>query len=405
MKHLSVRWIACILLMLGTALVAACAPDAEDAAPSPTSGEYVFGMLLVGPSNDHGWSQAHYEGAKYAESKIPGTRFIYIDKVNPSDRPNVTVEQLVDDLVAQGAKFIITNSDDFKDGTREAAKLHPDVIFLHISGDDVLTGKAPPNLGNLMGRMVYGKMIAGCAAALTSETGHISYLGPLVNDETRRLVNAAYLGARYCAENLRDAPFAGGMQFEVVWIGFWFHIPGITLDPTQVANDFINSGSDVVLSGIDTTEALVEAQKATDAGRNVYAIPYDYEGACSQGPGVCLGVPYFNWGPAYERHLREARTSTWKQAWEWLEPGWNDLNNRDTSPVGFAFGPALSEANRAKLNTFIQGLADGTINLFVGPLNFQDGTVYLAEGQQATDRQIWYMPQLLEGIEGQSAAN
>ena len=24
-----------------------------------------FGMLLVGPYNDHGWSQAHYEGGRY----------------------------------------------------------------------------------------------------------------------------------------------------------------------------------------------------------------------------------------------------------------------------------------------------------------------------------------------------
>jgi simple sugar transport system substrate-binding protein len=407
MKHLTRRWIASILLLVGTITVlAACVPDEGDTTtPSRSSGEYVFGMLLVGPYNDHGWSQAHYEGAKYAESKIPGTRFIYIDKVNPSDRPNVTVEQLVDDLVAQGAKFIITNSDDFKDGTREAARLHPEVIFLHISGDDVLTGEAPPNLGNLMGRMVYGKMMAGCAAALTSQTGHLSYLGPLVNDETRRLVNAAYLGARYCAENLRDEPFTSDMRFEVVWIGFWFHIPGITLDPTRVANDFINSGSDVVLSGIDTTEALIEAQKAAEAGERVYAIPYDYQGACSQGPEVCLGVPYFNWGPPYTRHLREARAGTWKQAWEWLEPDWSNLNNPDTSPIGYTFGPALTEANRAKLDTFIQGLADGSIRLFVGPLHFQDGTVYLAEGEEATDQQIWYTPQLLAGIEGQSAAN
>ncbi len=41
-------------------------------------------------------------------------------------------------------------------------------------------------------------MIAGCAAALTTQTGQIGYLGPLINDETRRLASSAYLGAKYC---------------------------------------------------------------------------------------------------------------------------------------------------------------------------------------------------------------
>lgn len=394
-----IRWIFSMLVLLSITLVASCGEE------QTTEETYTFGMILVGPYNDHGWSQAHYEGARYAERKVPNTRFIYIDKVNQADRPNFTVEQAVDDLVAQGAKFIISNSEDFADGTLESAKMYPDVIFLHASGDDVLTGTAPPNMGNVMGKMIYGKMMAGCAAALRTSTGKIAYLGPLINDETRRLVNAAYLGARYCAENLRDEPLPNEIAFKVVWIGFWFNIPAVTLDPTQVANDFINSGHDVIISGIDTTEALVEAHKAYNAGKTVYALPYDYEGACIQGKEVCLGVPYFNWGPAYVRHLTAAISGQWQQTWEWLPPDWENINNPDTSAIGFVKGPDMNETESAKLDTFIQRLADGSIKLFVGPLNFQDGSVYLEPGKVADEKQIWYMPQLLEGIEGQSAQN
>jgi hypothetical protein len=39
-----------------------------------------------------------------------------------------------------------------------------------------------------------------------------------------------------------------------------------------------------------------------------------------------------------------------------------------------------------------------------GPLNNQDGSVFLAEGETATMQQIWYLGQLLEGMEGQSVA-
>jgi simple sugar transport system substrate-binding protein len=100
---------------------------------------YMFGLLLVGPYNDHGYSQAHYEGGQYVEKAISGTKMIYIDKVNPADRPGITIPQLVDDMVEKEAKLIIANSDDMKDGIREAASQHPQIHFVHVSGDDVST--------------------------------------------------------------------------------------------------------------------------------------------------------------------------------------------------------------------------------------------------------------------------
>lgn len=360
------------------------------------------GMVLVGPINDRGWSQAHFEAMTRLEQEVDGVKFIYVDKVNPADRPNVQVPQVVDDLVGQGAQVIITNSDDFKDGTREAAEAHPDVTFIHISGDDVLTGQNPPNLGNMMGQMEYGKMIAGCAAALQSTTGKIAYLGPLINDETRRLVNSTYLGARHCWTTVRNKP-AAELAFKVTWIGFWFNIPGVTLDPTKVATDFIGADYDVIISGIDTTEGIVEANKARQAGKEVFAIPYDHIAACDISPQACLGVPYFNWFPAYKNAIQKVQAGAWEPEWLWLAPDWTDLNNQDTTNVGFLNGPALGEASTQQLDTFITGLGDGSINLWTGPLKFQDGAEFLAAGATADEKQIWYMPQLLEGIEGQSA--
>ncbi|HEB96792.1 MAG TPA: BMP family ABC transporter substrate-binding protein [Sedimenticola thiotaurini] len=363
--------------------------------------ELVFGMLLVGPYNDHGWSQAHYEGGRYLERKIPGARMIYIDKVNPADRPGVTVPMVVDDLVDKGATLIVANSDDMKDGIREAALQHPEVKFVHISGDDVLTGKAPENLSNLMGRMVYGKMMAGFTAALKSRSGRIAYLGPLINDETRRLAVAAWLGARYAWTEVLGKP-ADQLRFKVSWIGFWFNIPGVTADPNQVVRNFFDSGYDVVLSGIDTTEAIVVAQQKRLEGQDVFALPYDYVGSCQTAPEACLGVPYFNWGPEYVKLARSVLDGTWKQRWIWAGPDWKDINDPDTSAVGFLPGPALDVVNKERLQAFITGLGDGSIQLFRGPLDYQDGTPFLKAGEIADDKKIWYMQQLLKGMEGPS---
>ena len=385
-----------ILLAVSLALLSPVSAMATDK-------QFVFGMLLVGPYNDHGWSQAHYDAGRYMEEKVPGAKMIYIDKVNPADRPGITIPQLVDDLVEKGAQLIIGNSDDMKDGIREAALLHPKTYFIHVSGDDVLTGKAPKNLSNIMGRMEYGKMMAGFAAALTTRTGKIGYLGPLVNEETRRLVASCYLGARYAWEKvLKKDP--KDLSFQVTWIGFWFNIPGVTSDPTQVAQNFVNTGYDVIISGIDTTESLVVARQKSQEGKKIWAIPYDYKGACSGAGEVCLGVPYFNWGPAYVSFVKAIMDGKWKQEWLWLGPDWKDINDADTSMVGFLPGPALPQSVETSLDSFIKDLATGKVQLFKGPLDYQDGTPFLKAGEVASDQQVWYMKQLLKGMIGQSKA-
>jgi simple sugar transport system substrate-binding protein len=409
----SVIWRLLSLLLVAVFVLAACTPAATPPAEEtqPPAGEeppaaegLKFGMLLVGPFNDHGWSQAHYEAGEYVEEKLAGSEMVYVDKVNPADRPGTTPAQLAESVVQQGATIVIFNSDDMKDSALEFAQANPTIPVIHASGDsswvDGADFKNLPNLINIMGRMEYGKMMAGCAAALTTQTGNIGYLGPLINDETRRLAASAYLGARYCWENYLDKDPAD-LGFKVTWIGFWFNIPGVTSDPTQVADDFFNSNFDVVISGIDTTEGLVEAKKFAAEGKAVWAIPYDYIGSCSEAPEVCLGVPYFNWGPAYLENFKAIQEGTWEAHWEWNGPDWSDINNPDTSAIGFVKGDALSDEASAQLDQFISELAGG-LNLWTGPINLQDGTPYLADGEVATDQQVWYLPQLLEGMEGQS---
>jgi simple sugar transport system substrate-binding protein len=413
-------WRVATLTIAAAMILAACAaptaapveptaappePEPTAAPPEPEPAEpFVFGMLLVGPYNDHGWSQAHYEAGEYVAENL-GAEFVYLDKVNTADRPGTTPDQLAEDLLAQGAQLIIFNSDDMKDASTTFAQAHPDVPVIMASGDQVWPeGEAYveiPSMSNVMGRMEYGKMIAGCAAALTTRTGKIGYLGPLINDETRRLAASAYLGARHCWTEVLGND-AADLAFKVTWIGFWFNIPGFTSDPTQVADDFYNSGYDVVLSGIDTTEALVEAGRLSTSDNPVWAIPYDYVGACDENPDVCLGTPYFNWGPAYLELITAASEGAFPSVFQWNAPDWSDINNPDTSAVGYVEGPAGGGISDT-LNAFINDLAGG-LNLWTGPLNLQDGTPYLADGEVATDQQVWYLPQLLEGMEGQSVA-
>jgi simple sugar transport system substrate-binding protein len=366
--------------------------------------EFVVGMVLVGPKQDGGWNQAQFEGIEGAVKTVSGTKLEYVDKVNPADRPNVKGSQVADDLIAKGAKFVVFNSDDFKDDALETAKKHPDVTVIHASGDyawkDGKNFKNQANLGNIMGKMEYGKMIAGCAAALGTETGKIGYLGPLINDETRRYAAAAFVGAKYCWENYRKKP-AADLNFKVTWIGFWFNIPGKTLDPTKVADDFYNGGYDVVMSGIDTPEAAVQGKKAAEAGKKVKFTHYDLATGCNLAPDICLGTPYYNWASPYSEAIAKAKDGKYTSNFVWSGPNWQDISNPGANMIGFNPGTALGE-NKKFIDQFVKGLGDGSIDLLKGPINFQDGKPFLKAGEKATDQQVWYLPQLLAGMEGPS---
>lgn len=391
--------------------------------PAQAQDEFVFGMILVGPKNDGGWSQAHYEGGKFVEETIPGAKMLVYESLNTADSPEATLEGVTSDMVDAGATLIITSSDSFEKDTDAVAAKFPDVTFVNVSGSnalgqlpsDVYSGyipapetapeAVPANVSNIMAGMEWYKAVAGCAAALTTETGSIGYLGPLINAETRRLAASVYLGARYCYENYRGMDPAD-LKFAVTWIGFWFNIPGVTLDPTAEVNTFFDNGADVVLSGIDTTQAVVVAGQRAAADEKVFSVAYDSVSGCDEAPASCLGVPYYNWGPAYVDLVTKVKAGEWTQTWSFVQPSWDE-----NSIVGFKPGEGLSEEASANLDSFIaemQAFAqdpanEGAIFLWEGPLNLQDGTEIAAEGEKVDLLKIWYLPALLEGMSGASS--
>lgn len=384
-------------------------------APAAAQDEFTVGLILVGPQNDRGWSQAQTEGARAAAEETGATLLIF-ESLNPADAPETTLLDVVTEMVGQGAQLILTTSDTFEEDTTAVAGQFPDVTFINTTGSNVLEG-APSNVGNYNAQMEWMKELAGCAAALSTQTGKIGYLGPLINPETRRYAASAYLGARYCWEHYRNEDPAS-LEFTVTWIGFWFNIPGVTLDPTEETASFFDNGADVVLSGIDTTEVVVVAGQRVAEGERVFATPYDYVAACAEAEEVCLGVPYYNWSPYYISLINDVRDGTWEQAWIYQPPYWSDINDKANSPVGFIQGSGLTEETSAQLDAFLEEMtAYGTdpanaesIFLWQGPLNLQDGTELAAEGANvplveapgSAIPSVWFLPQLIEGMTGAS---
>ncbi len=99
------------VLVIFSMVLAACAPatpaateapveqPAEPAAPEATEapapaeetggfqipdieeGKFNVGMVLIGPHDDGGWSQAHYEGLEYIKENVDNVNIAYIENV------------------------------------------------------------------------------------------------------------------------------------------------------------------------------------------------------------------------------------------------------------------------------------------------------------------------------------
>jgi simple sugar transport system substrate-binding protein len=108
--------------------------------------------------------------------------------------------------------------------------------------------------------------------------------------------------------------------------------------------------------------------------------------------------------------VQAVQDGTWEQGWEWIPPDWEDINSADTSVIGYLEGEGLPEEVTEDLDAFYDELAtymtdpmhEDTIFLWEGPLNLQDGTELAPEGEPVDMLDIWFVPQLLEGMTGAS---
>ncbi|MDL1893565.1 hypothetical protein FBQ87_11860 [Sphingobacteriales bacterium CHB3] len=118
-------------------------------------------------------------------------------------------------------------------------------------------------------KLIGGKLMAGCAAGLATNTGSIGYLGPLINDETRRLAASAYLGARYCYEH-----YKGGNPADLTFIppingASWTNVadPNHTFDfNADSANINVNTG---VFAGTETLNSIVSSLTGSFNNRTI----------------------------------------------------------------------------------------------------------------------------------------
>jgi basic membrane protein A len=353
--------------------VATQEPETQFQIPEVEEGKFNVAMVLIGPHDDGGWSQAHYEGLVYIEEKVPNVHVAYIENVPEG----ANSEQVFRSLSRKGFDLIFGTSYGFMDPMEVVAGEFPDTMYIHISG----IKSNETNFGNLFGAMENMKYLAGMLAGARAKLDgnpKLGYMATFPIPEELRLGNAIALGMRKtCPECTMD----------VRWINTW-HDPIIE---KEAAASLFDAGAQVVFTGADTPAVADVAQE-----KGKWGVTYDWYGSCKV--ERCLTAPYWNWGPIYAKITEEVIAGAYKPGWDYF-----DAETGALGLYGFMEGQELTPGLKDLPPEVIQEVQDilakmlkgefTRFDVFSGPIKDNQGNVVVPEGERLSQIDIDQFPE------------
>jgi basic membrane protein A and related proteins len=330
-------------------------------------GPLKVGFIYVGPIGDGGWTYQHDQGRlAVVEAFGDKVETVYQESV-PEGADAVRV---LTQMALSGCGLIFTTSFGYMDQTVEVAGKFPDIKFEHATGY-----KQAANLATYDARFYEGRAVLGHIAGKMTKSNKIGYIASFPIPEVIQGINSSFLHAR------KVNPV---VEMSVVWAYTWF-------DPAKeadAAKALIEQGVDVILQHTDSTAPLAEAAKTP--GVIGFGQASDMA-AFSPSPRVTSIID--NWAPYYVKRVQAVMDGTWTSGHTWggMKEGEVVMGEiTDTVPADL----------KAEAEGMIAAITAGTYHPFTGPINKQDGSVFLAEGEVAADEQLVTMNFYLEGMAG-----
>ena len=340
--------------------------------PDVEEGKFNVAMVLIGPHDDAGWSQAHYEGLQYVCENIEDSHVAYIENVPEG----AASEQVFRSLSRKGFDFIIGTSFGYMDPMAAVAEEFPDITYLHLTGYKS-NGK---NFGNFFGAMEDFKYLAGMLAGSRAKADgnpKLGYMATFPIPEELRLGNAIMLGAKQtCPECTMDVRF----------INTW-HDP---IKEKDAAASLFDAGAQVVFTGADTGAVADVAQE-----KGKWGVTYDHPASCKV--ERCLTAPYWIWGPEYARIAEQVKAGTYEAGYEYF-----DADSKAMGLLGFMEGETLSKGVADLPEADVQLVRDTLAKMlagewtrfdtFAGPITDNTGKEILAEGEKLEQSDLDQFP-------------
>ncbi|MDU9004957.1 BMP family ABC transporter substrate-binding protein [Sedimentitalea todarodis] len=325
------------------------------------------GFIYVGPVGDGGWTYEHDKGRQAVAAEFG-------DKVETTFVESVPegpdAERVMTQMALNGADLIFTTSFGYMDQTINVAKKFPNVKFEHATGY-----KTAPNVSVYSARFYEGRAVQGHIAGSMTKSNIVGYIGSYPIPEVIRGINSAFIHAKKVNPDV---------EFKIIWAYTWFD-PAKEADAAKV---LIEQGADVILQHTDSTAP----QAAAKAAGNV--ITFGQASDMSEyAPMPRVSSIIDNWAPYYIARTAAVMDGTWEtvNTWHGIAEGMVGIGE---------ISEAVPAELKAEALALKAAIADGEHHPFTGPLNKQDGSVWLAEGDTADDATLAGMNFYVEGIEG-----
>ena len=326
------------------------------------------GIIFVGSQQDLGWNQAAASGADYLEQVFPDVEVLRAEEVPETAEVQAVAEQ----MIAQGATIVIPTSFGYSDPIKAMIDKHPQVMFLHLGDLEIFE-----NYGSFFANIWQLEYAAGRAAASATESNKLGFIAAFPIPSSLLNINAFHLGARSVNPDVETT---------VVFTSDWCD-PGKQVTAVKTMTD---GGVDVLSLQQDCTKTVVEA--AERAGVWVTGFHYD---ASAAAPNYWITGATWNWGPIMAQVVQEIRTGVYRSSVKLagIEAGWARL-----AP----FGDGVPEQTKQLVLDTVEGLRDGSISPFTGPIYDQDGDARIPEGETAADEYLQGIDWLVQGVVGRT---
>lgn len=322
-------------------------------------------FLLNGTPGKVGWNYEHARGIEMAQ-QAHGDR-VQIDSFYGVPEWGKGDAEKMRELVNDGYDMIFACSFGYMKSAVATAFTAPNTKFEHCGGYI-----RAANMATYSARWYEGRVPQGLIAGAVTKTNRIGYLASFPIAQILRGINAAYVAAK----SVNPA-----VEFDIVWLNSWFNPE----KEEEVARALADRGADVLLQHTNSTKPT---EVAEELGINSFGQGSDMT---EFGPNAVLSSTINNWGPYYVRRIAEMLDGTWQ-----TEDTWGGLS-QDMITIG-----KLSEKipNRTFLqaNSAVERIREGKTHPLVGPLKKQDGSGWLAPGEQASDHDLLTMNFYVEGI-------
>lgn len=348
---------AAALATLGTATLA------QDGEPLKV------GFVYVGSIGDGGWTYEHNVSRLAVEEHF-GDAVVTTYVENVPEGPDA--ERVMTQMALEGTDLIFTTSFGFMDPTINVAAQFPDVRFEHATGY-----KQADNVSVYSARFYEGRAVQGHIAGQITQSNVIGYIASYPIPEVIRGINAAYIHAKEVNPDV---------EFKIIWAYTWF-------DPAkeaEAASVLIDQGADVILQHTDSTAPQAAAAAANDAGATVYTFGQASD-MIEFAPMPRVSSIIDNWAPYYIERTQAVMDGTWESVstWDGMDTGMVELGE---------ITDAVPAEVKASAEAMIAAITAGEYHPFTGPLNKQDGSAWLAEGEVADDGTLAGMDFYVEGL-------